>query len=161
MPSYSKFDLLSRTDRAILRVGHRYRNASYHRDLHNKAAVAILAELMREAVCRLFARVYANGCSVGGGVRESTAFLAPYGLKGRPADFRKAATSIVQKPSNDERLDPQSVRDALSADIRDQVDRLKGIRKRFWSSMTDTDINEGMKWIEFQRKHSVRMLDQR
>jgi len=154
---YSKFDLLSRTDWAILRIGHRYRNASYHRDFHNKAAVAILAELMREAVCRLFARVYSNGCSVGGGLRESTAFLAPYGLQGDLVDFRMAATSIGQKLANDERLDPQTVRDALSADIRDRVDRLIGNRKRFWASMTDAEINEGMKWIEFQRKHPVRI----
>jgi hypothetical protein len=112
---------------------------------------------MREAVCRLFARVYSNGCSVGGGLRESTASLAPCGLQGDMVDFRKAATSIAQKLSNDERLDPQSVRDAFSADIRDRVDRLIRNRKRFWPSMTDAEINEGMKWSEFQRKHPQRI----
>src|SRR5262249_4489579 len=63
---FSKFELLSRPDWAILRIGHRYRNASYHRNLHNKAAVAVLAGLMRGAVCRLFVKVYSNGCSIGG-----------------------------------------------------------------------------------------------
>jgi len=78
---HSKFDLINRTDWPILRIGHRYRNASYHRDFHNKAALTILAKLMQEAVCRLFSSVHANGRSVGESLYERTGFLAPYGLQ--------------------------------------------------------------------------------
>lgn len=154
---HSKFDLVSNTDWAILRIGHRYRNASYHRDFHNKAALAILARLMRGAVCRLFSTFYSNGCSVGGALRECTGFLAPYGLQGDTVDFPKLSASIAQRLLNGENLDPRDVRNVLSADIYDRVDRLIANRERLWPSMTDAEINEGMKWSEFQRKHPARI----
>ncbi len=154
---YSKFDLLSKIDCSILRIGHCYRNASYHRDRHNRCAVAVLAELMRETVCRLFVKVYSNGCSVGGTLCESTAFLAPYGLQGDMVDFRKAATSVANVLLNLEALDPRIVKDGLSSDICDRVERLIADRKQFWASMTDAEINEGMKWSELQTKQLTRI----
>lgn len=153
----SKFDLVSNTDWAILRIGHRYRNASYHRDLHNKAALAILASLMREAVCRLFSAVYSAGSSVGGSLRECTRFLAPYGLQGDTVDFPKVSAAVAQQLINGENLNSRYVKSVLSADICDRVDRLIANRKRWWPSMTDADINEGMKWSEFQRKQPARI----
>jgi hypothetical protein len=154
---HSKFDLVSNTDWAILRIGHRYRNASYHRGFHNKTALGILARLMREAVCRLFSSVYSNGCSVGGALRECTGFLAPYGLQGDMVDFPKASACIAQRLLNGENLDPRYVRDVLSTDICDRVERLIADRKRWWPSMTDAQINEGMKWSEIQRRHPARI----
>jgi hypothetical protein len=154
---HSAFDLVTSTDWTILRIGHRYRNASYHRDFHNKAALAVLAKLMREAVCRLFSSVYSNGCSVGGNLRERTGFLAPYGLQGDTVDFTKVSTSVAQRLLNGESLDPRYVRDVLSTDICDRVERLIADRKRWWPSMTDAQVNEGMKWSEFERKHPERI----
>ncbi len=142
---HSAFDLVTSTDWTILRIGHRYRNASYHRDFHNKAALAVLAKLMREAVCRLFLSVYSNGCSVGGDLRERTGFLAPYGLQGDMVDFTKVSTSVAQRLLDGENLDPRYVRDVLSTDICDRVERLIADRKRWWPSMTDAQVNEGMK----------------
>jgi len=127
---HSEFDLVSSTEWTILRIGHRYRNASYHRDFHNKAALAILARLMSEAVCRLFSSIYSNGCSVGGALRECTGFLAPYGLQGDMVDFPKASASIARRLLNGGNPDPPYVREVLSTDISDRVERLIANRKR-------------------------------
>jgi hypothetical protein len=125
--------------------------------LHNKAALAVLAKLMREAVCRLFLSVYSNGCSVGGDLRERTGFLAPYGFQGDMVDFTKVSTSVTQRLLDGENLDPRYVRGVLSTDICDRVERLIADRKRRWPSMTDAQVNEGMKWSEFERKHPERI----
>jgi len=154
---HSQFDIVSNTDLAILRIGHHYRNASYHRDFHNKAAIAILARLMCEVTCRLFSTVYANSGLVGGALREYTEFLAPYGLQGDTVDFPEVSSSIGQRLLNGETLDPRFVRDVLSTDICDRVGRLVTNRKRWWPSMTDAAINEGMKWSEFQRRHPAQI----
>jgi hypothetical protein len=154
---HSEFDIVSDTDWAILRIGHHYRNASYHRDFHNKASVAVLARLMREAVCRLFSTVYANSYLIGGALREYTEFLAPYGLQGDTVDFPEVSSSIARRLLNGETLDSRYVRDVLPTDICDRVERLVTNRKRWWPSMTDAKINEGMKWSEFQRKHPAQI----
>jgi hypothetical protein len=151
---YSKFDLLSKTDWAILQIGHLYRNASYHRDFHNKTTIAILARLIREADCRLFATFYSNGCLTGVESRDSTRFLAPYGLQGDAVDFRKASACVAHQLLNGENLDPHSVREALSADVRERVDQIIGARRRFSASMTDAEINDAMKRIDFCKKRA-------
>jgi hypothetical protein len=41
---------------AVLRIGHTYRNAAYHRDTHNAAVIETLAKIMFGAVAAVFAR---------------------------------------------------------------------------------------------------------
>ena len=124
------------------------------RGFHNKAALAIVAKLMLETVCRLFSGIYAEGWEIGGNLHESTGFLAPYGFQGDAVDFPKVSASIAQRLLNGENLDPRCVNDVLSSDICDRLERLIANRKRWWPFMTDAEINEGMKWSEFQRRHA-------
>lgn len=51
-------NFISTSDLDILRISHRYRNAIYHRDTHNRAVVPVITRLLFGATCRLFPMSY-------------------------------------------------------------------------------------------------------
>jgi len=112
---------------------------------------------MRGAVCRLFVKVHSNGREIGGELHQTTAFLAPYDLQGNIVNFEKAATYIADALSKVEVLDSVIVRDVLSSDIRERVESLISNRERYWPFMTHDEVNERMKWNEFQTRQSARI----
>jgi hypothetical protein len=72
---------MSAEDAAVLKIGHSYRNAAYHRDSHNPRVTNELGRLLFAAVSSLFRSYYDNGVSSGGFAPEQ--WLSKYGLQSR------------------------------------------------------------------------------
>src|SRR5215470_3858970 len=72
-------DFISAEDATVLKIGHSYRNAAYHRDSHNPRVTNELGRLLFAAVSNLFRSYYDNGVSSGGFASEQ--WLSKYGLR--------------------------------------------------------------------------------
>ncbi len=90
------------TDAAVvLRVGHSYRNAAYHRDRHNPATIGAVGRVFFKAVAELFERSQFAGHTSGGLPVEQIESLRRLGVPvhGSSINWREAASTLAQELS--------------------------------------------------------------
>jgi hypothetical protein len=85
--------VLTREDSMILKIGHSYRNAAYHRDSHNPRVTNKLGRLLFVSVCNLFTSYYKNGVSVGG---KEEKWLLRYGVRSNLINLEAVARIIAR-----------------------------------------------------------------
>jgi hypothetical protein len=141
--------LVTEQNATVLRIGHSYRNAAYHRDSHNPRISGLLGRILLSSTLQLFADNFDSGISFGG-VR-SQGWLASYGIEGTSFSLRGASSAIALKLKYGMDVPLPECRDVFTVDIRERVaDVEKRIAKLGIPSPDDVD--EGLKRAEFEQQ---------
>ncbi len=142
---------LTSEDSTVLKIGHSYRNAAYHRDIHNPQVTHEIGRLLFMSVCNLVKSYYKNGVSAGG--FQPHLWLADYGLRTDFIEFESAARTIVTQLMEGVSITLPTARTAFQEDINL---RLSGIEQSIQELPTwcvDAKLDEGLKWAEFSDEH--------
>lgn len=92
----SKARLVSKHDATILRIGHSFRNAAFHRDEHNDEANKIIVRLEFEAACNLLCVAYGPG-HISGGDESVVLWLRKYGIDQPYLEYGEASRQIISQ----------------------------------------------------------------
>jgi hypothetical protein len=141
---------LSNEDATVLKIGHSYRNAAYHRDAHNPRVTNELGRLLFAAVSRLFKSYYANGVSSSGFAPEG--WLSNYGLRPDFINFTAVSTLIAGKLMEGISITLEEAREVFQQDVTLRVKEIEDEIKKLPIS-TDADLDEGLKRAEFSEHH--------
>jgi hypothetical protein len=140
---------MSAEDAAVLKIGHSYRNAAYHRDSHNQRVTNELGRLLFAAVSSLFRSYYNNGVSSGGFAPEQ--WLAKYGLRTDFISFKEVSTSIAAKLTEGITITFEEAKEAFQNDFTSRVEEIEREIKKL--EIDDADLDEGLKRAEFSEAH--------
>jgi hypothetical protein len=141
---------MSAEDAAVLKIGHSYRNAAYHRDSHNPRVTNELGRLLFAAVSSLFRSYYNNGVSSGGFAPEQ--WLSKYGLRTDFISFKGVSTSISAKLMEGITITFEEAKEAFHNDLTSRVEEIeRGIKKL--EIADDADLDDGLKRAEFSEAH--------
>ncbi len=138
-------------DSIVLKIGHSYRNAAYHRDVHNPRVTHEIGSLLFMAVCNLVKSYYKNGVSTGG--FEPQPWLAEYGLRTDFINFEGAARTIVEKLSPDVSITLLNARASFQEDLDARLCKIERDIRKLPISCTDAQLDEGLKLAEFEDEH--------
>ena len=120
-----KVNLLPADDATVLRIGHAYRNAAFHRDEHNPQANTVIVVLVFAVACRLLAIAYGDNTTVGGDISLER-WLKAYGIKKPFLEFGPASRhigSLLLKPIA---VSHKDVKIALMQDLNERWQLLLG-----------------------------------
>lgn len=138
----------------ILSIGHKYRNAIYHRDTYNSATIGLIAKILFIAVCDLFNETQCGiEASVIGGYKKSFEWLSPYNIKKSHINFPEASEIISKILKN---KIPVNLSSSIAIFCSDLENRVKNIQKLIKDELpwkTPGEINHILKWFEFQETH--------
>lgn len=140
---------MSAEDAAVLKIGHSYRNAAYHRDSHNPRVTNELGRLLFAAVSSLFRSYYNNGVSSGGFAPER--WLSKYGLRTDFINFKEVSTSIAAKLTEGIAITFEEAKEAFQNDFTLRVEEIEREIKKL--EIDDADLDEGLKRAEFSETH--------
>jgi hypothetical protein len=140
---------MSAEDAAVLKIGHSYRNAAYHRDSHNPRVTNELGRLLFAAVSSLFRSYYNNGVSSGGFAPEQ--WLSKYGLRTDFISFKGVSTSIAAKLTEGITITFEEAKEAFQTDVTSRVEEIEREIKKL--EIDDADLDEGLKRAEFSEAH--------
>lgn len=140
-------DFLSYEDGTVFKIGHSYRNAAYHRDVHNPQVTQQLGRLLFMSVCNLVRSYYSRRVSSGG--FQPQQWLAEYGLRTDYIEFPVAARTIVTQLLDGVSITLPSACAAFQQDINL---RLRKIEERVLE--LEGWCDEGLKSAEFSDEHS-------
>jgi hypothetical protein len=141
---------VSAEDAAVLKIGHSYRNAAYHRDSHNPRVTNELGRLLFAAVFRLFRSYYDNGVSSGGFAPEQ--WLSKYGLRTDFISFKGVSISIAAKLMEGITITFEEAKEAFQNDFTSRVEEIEREIKKLEID-DDADLDEGLKRAEFSEAH--------
>lgn len=150
-------ELISEADATIFNILNFYRNAAYHRDIHNPSVISAIARVSFHATLRLFER---TAGSSGGGSRISMAGLSeeqsnslrPFCHVGNLIDYEKAASEAAQKLAEKVTACPDDVRSTFVGDIRRRVTKLERMKIETLYCKTSGDVDELFKRAAFELK---------
>ncbi len=147
---------LTPPDADVIAIGHRYRNAIYHRDSHNPLVVPVLARLFFRATCRLFQ--ISNDSHQGGRwsdsiQRDLEALQTSYQVlddKGIfwPVVAASKVSDVLQKRIA---IDLAHARQTLSTDLRARSQNLRRLITKF--GIGTPALKVGLGETEFWRLH--------
>lgn len=140
------------TDAAVvLRVGHSYRNAAYHRDRHNPATIGAVGRLFFTAVAQLFERSQYAGHTSGGLPVEQIASLRRLGVPvhGSSVNWREAAAALARQLSAPLAVPHTELTTLLADDLVGRADAVEelatyvpGTREEFDSFMASLEFRD-------------------
>lgn len=141
-------DLITNQNATVLRIGHSYRNAAYHRDTHNPRVTGLITRVLLLTTMQLYVDYFDNGISVGG-VNEP--WLAVYGIKGSLFSFAGVSSAVAVTLTKGMNMPLAELRAALEEDIRERV---TAIEQRITSlAIPSPDaLDDGLKRAEFDQK---------
>ncbi len=142
---------LTPDDSTVLKIGHSYRNAAYHRDIHNPQVTHELGRLLFMSVCNVVQSYYRNGVSAGG--FEPHPWLADYGLRTDFIEFESAARTIVTQLVEGVSITLATARVAFQEDIDLRLSKVEQSIHDLPTWCVDAKLDEGLKWAEFSDKH--------
>jgi hypothetical protein len=141
---------MSAEDATVLKIGHSYRNAAYHRDSHNPRVTNELGRLLFGSVSSLFRSYYNNGVSSGGFAPEQG--LSKYGLRNDFMSFKGASASIASKLMEGIAITFAEAQEAFQHDVTSRVEEIeREITKLPISG--DVDLDEGLRRAEFSESY--------
>ena len=141
---------MSAEDATVLKIGHSYRNAAYHRDTHNPRVTNELGRLLFAAVSSLFRSYYNNGVSSAGFAPEQ--WLSKYGLRNDFISFRGTSASIAAKLMQGIAITFEKAQEAFQQDVTSRVEEIEREIKKLPIS-ADADLDEGLKRSEFSESY--------
>lgn len=140
---------MSAEDAAVLKIGHSYRNAAYHRDSHNPRVTNELGRLLFAAVSSLFRSYYDNGVSSGGFAPEQ--WLSKYGLRTDFISFKGVSTSIAATLMEGITITFEEAKQAFQNDFTSRVEEIEREIKKL--EIDDADLDDGLRRAEFSETH--------
>jgi hypothetical protein len=139
--------IISAEDSTVLKIGHEYRNAAYHRDIHNPRVTNKLGRLLFMSVCNLFASYYDNGVSVGAGQEEE--WLVRYGVRTSFINLATAAKAITAMLKKDLSITLVEARTALREDVTLRVKDIERSIAKLPIHDAPAELDEALKMAEF------------
>ena len=115
------------TDTAVvLRVGHSYRNAAYHRDRHNPATIGAVGRLFFTAVADLFVRSQRTGYASGGFPDSQLARLRELDvpMQGSSVAWREAAGGLAHELGAGLEVAHEDLVNLLATDLEERADAI-------------------------------------
>ena len=112
----AKVQLIADPNGAVLRIGHSYRNAGFHRDEHNDGANQVIVSLLFEAVCHLLTVVYGDS-TISGGDESVDRWLRKYGIDEAYLDYGPASREIGKKLLDGISVSHERVAEGLTQDL--------------------------------------------
>jgi len=146
--------LITEHNAAVLRVGHSYRNAAYHRDSHNPRVSGLFGRILLSTTVQLFADYFDIGITVGG-VNEG--WLAAYGIESRSFSLARASSAIAAKLKQEMETPLDECMDAFEEDIRERVAAIEQRIARLGLPSPEY-LDEGLKRAEFQERFPQEMF---
>ena len=139
---------VAKVDLAVLLIAHLYRNAIYHRDVHNERTSLVLAKLMLRTIFRLFMK---TGSARSMSLKSTTdlRWLKPYvpSIKiDRHIDFCQVRRNLVRAIAPVARLSLRSARSILVEDITLRAHNLE-------RTLTEEFGNKWQSWLDGLLKH--------
>lgn len=155
----TELKLIPNTDAIVLRIGHSYRNAAFHRDMHNQATISMLARILFKTVCSLFAKVYDNGISE---FYRNKRFkwLSTYGLLSNQVSYAQAAAAIAKKLKGGIQTTLPTARKAFASDIENRLAALEELVRHNLPSAEEEFLDRTIKAFEFLEKGLEEPLSQ-
>jgi hypothetical protein len=154
----SGIGFISAEDAAVIKIGHSYRNAAYHRDSHNPRVTNELGRLLFSAVSALFKSYYDNGVSSDGFASEP--WLSKYGLRTDHISFREASTSIATKLVEGIEIPFQEAQDAFQQDITSRIEEIEREIAKL-PIKGDAVLDEGLRRAEFSERHPYEQFSEK
>ena len=144
----SKTRHVAKVDQAVLLIAHLYRNAIYHRDVHNERTTLVLAKLMLRTIFRLFMK---TGSAMSTSLNHTTdlRWLKPYvsSIKtDHSVDFCQVRRNLVRAIAPVARLSFRSARSTLVEDITLRAQNLK-------RTLTEGFGDKWQSWVDGLLKH--------
>lgn len=143
--------LIADQDATILRIGHSYRNAGFHRDEHNNEANQVTVRLLFEAVCHLLSVVYGDG-TISGGDDSVVRWLRKYGIEQRYLDYGAASRQIGSRLLEGIAASKERVAEALTRDLEGRLNVLvAGVSRAF--PLPELVLDEILETEEFEANY--------
>lgn len=139
--------LITEKDAAVLRIGHSYRNAAYHRDSHNPRVSGLLGRVLLSATLQLFVKYFDNGISVGGAREE---WLVAHGIESSSFSYARASSAIAATVAQGTDISLAECREAFEEDMRERVAAFDKRIARLGLPSPES-LDDGLKQAEFQQ----------
>lgn len=152
-----KTQRVAKVDRAVLLIAHSYRNAIYHRDIHNERTTLLLAKLMLRTIFRLFMNL-GSSISMGGlNSKEQLQWLKPYTVSDCFIDFCQVRRNLVRAIAPVAQLSFRSARSILVEDLTLRRENLmRALTEQFgdnWGSWLDRLL----KYVQFEHDNQEKL----
>jgi len=152
-----KIKLLSVADATIFKILNFYRNAAYHRDIHNPRVVLPIAGIAFRSTLRLFRQGIIKGDGFIRPAMESLTRAQAASVKGfckvdRLIDYDNASKEAVQLLRKGIRLRLRQVRSAFLDDVKARLARLKRMEKESLYCDSRKQFDELLKKAAFEMK---------
>lgn len=150
---------VAKVDQAVLLIGHSYRNAIYHRDIHNERTTLVLAKLMLRTIFRLFMNL---GDSIGMGLnsKEQIQWLRPYVASIETdchVDFLQVRRNLVRAVAPVAQLSFRSARSILVEDITLRCENLKSALTENFGEKWESWLDDLLKHVQFEYDNQERL----
>lgn len=151
-----EIEILSEPDANVFKILNFYRNAAYHRDLHNPNVISSIARSAFHAALRLFERTAGSS----GGERvsieslteeQATSISRFCEVKGF-IDYEKASKEAVSKLSTKVPISPVEIQTALISDIENRLLHLETMKKDSLYCESENELGELFKKAAFELK---------
>lgn len=136
-----------------LNICHKYRNAIYHRDVHNESTIEIIAKIFFISVCELFKEISAGhkGLTIGG-LEKSFNWLIKYGYEDSYIDFNKVTNLVASKLLKRINLNLNDAIKISQTDIFNRINEIKELVANQLPWKTPDSINHIIKYFEFEER---------
>lgn len=141
--------LISNTEADVLRIGHSYRNAAFHRDLHNARTISILARILFKSVCSLFTKVYKTNNATEGGFKKPLKWLSSYKLPLSYLNYSQAATTIAKKLIVGIQVTLPTARKVFASDLENRFTVIDELVHHELPSAEEAVLDLIIKWGQF------------
>lgn len=142
---------ISEFDATVLKIGHQYRNAAFHRDVHNPSTIKSLAMICFRSVCHLFVKNYDIGISYGG--MSPIKWLTPYDKNTTQLNFHNHSQIIANKLLKGITKSALTLRKHFLRDIMERLDDIEAIRSEVGYCNPDSMFNDTLRFMEFSEEH--------
>ena len=139
---------VAKVDQAVLLIAHLYRNAIYHRNVHNERTALVLAKLMLRTLFRLFMKT-GSAMSISLNSTTDLRWLKPYVSSLKTdyyIDFCQVRRNLVRAIAPVARLSFRSARSILVEDITLRAHNLE-------RTLTEEFGNKWQSWLDGLLKH--------
>jgi len=139
----------------VLRVGHSYRNAAYHRDRHNPATIGAVGRLFFTAVADLFVRSQHAGHTTGGFPDPQVERLRELGvpMPGNSVTWRDASVELARELNAGLEVAHADLVALLADDLNERADAVEELVVEVPGGPDDFDSL--MASLEFQDVHGA------
>jgi hypothetical protein len=145
-----KLGVLNEEHASVLRIGHSYRNAAYHRDTHNPRVTKHVAKILLRSICVLFQEYYDNGVSVG--ATKVPEILSKYGFTSY-VNLHSASATTSSKLLKDVAIEFVETRGVMIEDVQARLAELDVKLSTIPLDLESPWLDEGLKLAEFSKAH--------